>query len=173
MTTTETPSPVVATEQAPSDQPTLMRQEIVAAATNSPALAPDSFMLGDRDFKILYLDYDRNVEFTELMEPLLKGLLAVVASKSKVTIPGIDIPATGINLSSLMTFLKKSLPQMAALSCQMSDKTITEKWVRENATDPYQLARIAMQQIEKNQMLNKFLDFFAQTLPALGMFLKK
>jgi hypothetical protein len=166
------PAAPVTTEQP--DQPTLTKSQITAAATNSPALALEGFNFGGRDFKLLDLSYDSYLDFTFFLQPLLEGIASKFLAAKGVSLPGIEIPELeGPNVASyFLKFCRQHLPQMVCIVCNqqaLQDGTpeaeVTPEWVKAHAKSPFQLAKIVMMQVGKNQMISEFADFFAQILP--------
>lgn len=172
-----TGAPVTAPVSEPTpaetpDQPKLTAPQITAAATNSPALAPEGFNFGGRDFKLLHLDYESYLDFTFFLQPLLEGVAAKFMSSKGVSLPGIEIPEfEGSNIAGyFLKFCRSELPAMVCIVCnQQPGEKITPEWVKKNAKSPFQLAKIVMLQVGKNQMVSEFADFFGQILPAVMM----
>jgi hypothetical protein len=172
----ETNTPVLSTPAEQPDQPKLTNAQVVAAATNSPALADDTFTFGGRTFPILHLDYDSYLEFMAYLQPLLEGVASKFARAKGVSLPGIDLPSLeegGFGL--LMKFCKKDLPEMAALVCnqqarqnEKAEDKVTPEWVKKNARTPFELVAIVMKQIDKNKMISDFADFFVQIFPMMN-----
>jgi hypothetical protein len=162
---------VPATEQPVA---TLTKQQIAAAATNSPEMAQDEFRLGDRTFKLVDLGYDEYTEFTTMLEPLLKAVAGMMTSRVGIKIPGISANIEGVSPSHLIDFCKGSLPRMAQLVCNMQavvnerpDQEVSVEWVKKNGKTPFNLAKIVMAQMQKNQMIEDFASFFVRMLPTL------
>lgn len=160
------------------ETPALTTQQIVAEATNDPALAQDEFKLGDRTFKVLSLGYDEYLEFCSYLTPLFGAVAGLVSKnireKQGVEIPGIDLNTDNITPGSLLAFAKKDLPTMVAIICNMEaivsedpTKRVDALWVKKHAKTPWQLADIVMKQVAKNNIIGDFASFFVQTIPGL------
>lgn len=167
---TPVPAPVAAPaiiEQP--DQPSLTKAQITAAATNSPALAPEGFNFGGRDFKLLDLSYDSYLDFTFYLQPLLEGIASKFLAAKGVSLPGIEIPELeGPNIANyFLKFCRKELPEMVCIVCNQmpGQEKVTPEWVKQYAKSPFQLAKIVMLQVSKNQMVSEFASFFGQILP--------
>ena len=169
------------TNPTPSTEKALSKTQIAAATSNSPALAPDQVKLGDRTFAILDLEYDEYLAFTSHLEPLLKSVAGMVTKRANISIPGLEADMSEINVSFLMKFCGKALPEMAVIVLNMEERVAAESagrptdpaklvdvaWVKKNARNPMALAGIVMKQIAKNNMIMDFLDFFVQVLPTV------
>lgn len=169
---------------APADSPEkeiLTKAQLVAAATNDPDLAKDQFKLGDRTFKIVDLEYDEYLLFTSYIEPLLRGAAGLVTTRAGVSVPGLENDLSSIDAGFLMKFCSKSLPEMAVIVCNMQEhaaaaldkrtvdqtKLVDVAWVKKAAKNPMVLAGIVMRQINQNNMIMAFMDFFVQVLPTV------
>ena len=176
MDTTEIIPEVALPEAAPTVEPAtpaapaLSREEIVAAATNNPALAKDEFILGGRTFKVVHLGYRQYMEFISKLEPLLTALTSKLTGRltGSVSLPGIQLTDS----SALLKFCADELPALTSLVCNMQAITekrredeVTAEWVEDVAEDPFQLVNIVAAQITKNNMIVKFASFFLQMLP--------
>lgn len=159
-----------------SDETLLPQARIIEAATNSPSLCPDEFQLGDRTFKVLHLEYDEYLAFTGYLQPLLTKISDLVLSRAGVSLPGIDLNSgdASISPSSLMQFCVRDLPEMALLVCNMQSAVekkpellVDIPWLKKSARNPFELAKIVMKQMEKNNLVKDFLDFFVQALPTI------
>jgi hypothetical protein len=161
--------------EQPTEQP-LTRTEIVAAATNSPALSDTSFTFGEREFKLLHLDYDSYLLFMAYLQPMLEGIAGKFAKSQGISLPGLELPELdgATATSALMKFCKKDLPEMCCVVCNqqaIKEKTpetmVDPQWVKDHAADPFELIGIVFKQINKNQMISRFAAFFAQILPMI------
>lgn len=166
-----TPSPDVPVTPEiplPPEEPTLTHKQVVQGVLNAPALAEDEFALGGRTFKILDLEYDEYIEFTEYLRPLFSGIMSSLSAQAGHVLPDIDLaPAGGYTVDSVFQFCKKDLPRMACIVCGTNDKTITVEWVKKSAKTPFKLAAVVMQQVERNNIIGDFMSFFAQVLPTM------
>ncbi len=163
------------TKIAPST-PELTQADIVAAATNDPQLASDEFALGGRTFPVLYLDYDSQLEFMAYLEPLFLAVGQKFTGALGVTIPGATILPQ--DPASLLTFCKKDLPDMVRIICNAEaiakdDESlkVDVQWIKKSCTGPFELVYIIMKQINKNQFISQFADFFVQVAPVLMKFM--
>lgn len=157
--------------QAPApEEPKLSRFDIARAATNDPNLSDEQFVLGDRTFKIVDLSYDGYLEFMALLQPMMDGIVGVF-TKTNVNLPGISLPKVteALNPSKILKFCAKELPEMAAVVCRGTDKSITADWIKQQkpTPTPFRLAAIVLKQVTRNNVLADFMDFFVQTLPVL------
>lgn len=160
------------------DQPKLTQAEIIAAATNSSSLADTSFEYGGRTFKLLHLEYDSYLEFMAFLQPLLEGIAGKFAASQGINLPGLSVPdlSAEVATASLMKFCKKDLPAMACIVCNQQalhekdeSLAVTAAWVKKHAKTPFELVSIVLKQVNKNQMIKDFSDFFVQMLPMVGM----
>jgi hypothetical protein len=147
--------------------PELTGQEILAAATNAPSLAPDEFVLGDRTYKVVDLSYDDYVSFLTYLQPFLDGLVGNFASKTNVSLPGISL-SQSIDAPAFVKFCGKSLPEMTRLICKQTNPDITVDEVKLAAGNPFVLAAVVIKQVNKNQMISTFASFFGQLAPLLS-----
>ncbi len=158
----------------PPEDKTLTQEQIIRAATNSPALAEDQFVLGDRTFKIIDLQYKSYLAFMRHLQPLVKMLGELLLREDSILPEGLslniqDAPLAKI-FEGLLDYCGETLPEMVALICQQTDKTITAEWVEEHAQSPLQLAGIAMQQVAQNNMVEDVVRFFVLLRPMQKMF---
>jgi len=135
--------------------------EIVRAATNAPELSTRTVPLGDREFKVVDLEYDDYLLFMAQLQPLLEGLLG--------NLPGVR----GLGLSSvlsptdIMRYCGKSLVDMAVIVCKQTDPSVTAEEVKRLAKSPFKLVTVVMAQIEQNNIIGELKDFFNLVLPLL------
>jgi hypothetical protein len=140
----------------------LSQTEIVRAATNDPELAPVSFTLGDRTFKVLDLEYDSYITFLAKLEPLLKALA------NQFT--GVQYDYVGdakLNVTDLFKYCAEAIPEMATIVCRATDPDITVDEVKKLGKNPFKLAAVVLKQIEQNRIIADIASFFAQILPLL------
>ena len=172
-------------ESAVETAPALTNAEIVAEATNAPALSKDQFVLGERTFTVVSLGYRQYLQFVSKLEPILKSVASKVKDSvlpergNAVHVPGLILTGmSSIDASALLSFCSEDLPAMVQIVCNMeklaADKNakdlVTVDWIEDVAEDPFVLIDIVLRQINKNQMISKFASFFAQLLPMfLGM----
>lgn len=134
--------------------------KIAMAATNSPELAPLSFTLGEREFKVVNLAYRDQCAFLAYLGPVLSEIFSQVRSGSgSMAVP------------EILSYCADKLPAMVQLVCKQTDPTVTVKWVEENAGSPMRLAKIVMLQANQNKFIDEVADFFAQILEAVEAFL--
>lgn len=163
MSTATVPSPTA--EELVTPAPS--EREIIFAATNEPALAPDEFKLGDRTFKVMNLKYDDYIKFLGYLRPFLEGIgQALVASKG-IQVPNININGPSFNIDTLLTFCINDLPEMARIVCKQTDPTVTAEQIKEWAGEPFTLCEIILRQVARNNMIGQFASFFGQLLPIL------
>jgi len=144
------------------DQPSLSQEDLVRAATNSPSLAKNTVILGDRTFPIVDLPYDAFIRFLALLQPLLEVFA------SKIT-GGLTSSTGGFTASSIVTYLADSLPELALICVEQTDPTMTVQKVKEMGRTPFALANIVIKQIEANKIIGEISDFFVTLLPLLTM----
>ncbi len=156
--------PVAATEPTPETaqetKPTLTPEDLTRAALNTPELAKDSFTLGDKEYKILDLGYRDYTKFLFYLQPLLETFMGTLTSRSDISVPGLSIPMGKIDPSGIMKYCEESLPAMACIVCKQTDPEMTPEKIMDVAKSPMQLARIVLQQIIQNKMIEEFVDFF-------------
>lgn len=153
------------TQSADTPNPTLSDSQIMAAATNNPALSPDEFQLGNKTFKVMHLPYDDYIVFLGYLQPFLEGLTGRNKAK-EVSLPGIGI-IDAIEPSALIRFCSKNLPEMAVLVCKQSCPDITVEEVKKLGENPFALASVVLKQVAKNGMIRDFASFFKQITPLL------
>lgn len=102
---------------------------------------------GGKNFKILSLKYEDYCEFLELLTPFLEPLFN-------------SDPNVGFDVKGIVKMLNRSLPRMVHLMFHVQDPDVTEEWVKSKALSPFELAIMVFKQIEKNQMVKAFTDFF-------------
>lgn len=141
----------------------LTETDMVRGATNHPSLASDSVMLGDREFKILDLEYDPYVRFLAYLQPLMEVILSRVSAMQGVVLP----KESGISAASLVTYCAESLPEMARIVCQSTDPAITVEEVKRLGKNPFKLASVVLAQVNQNKMIKDFSDFFQLVLPLM------
>lgn len=149
----------------------LSQADIDRAATNDPAPSP-SFTLGNREFKILDLPYKEYIRFFSHLKPMVGAVVGAIAMSR-----GVPMGTPAFDSMSLITYCSDELPEMVRIVCAQSDPTITTEEVMELGKTPFALARVAAMQINRNNMINDFMDFLKETLPllkaAMGMLGKK
>jgi len=136
--------------------------EVARAVTNDPALALYEFTLGDRQFKVVDLEYDDLCEFTAYLEPFLGSVVSKVASMRGANMP------SGMDAAELINKCGKILPEMVKLICRQTDPDITTEQVKKLGKSPFKLASIVVAQIKQNRMVSEIADFFGQMLPLLS-----
>lgn len=146
--------------------PLLTEEQILAAATNLPALSPDQFKLGDRVFKIVHLPYDDYVTFLGYLQPFLAAL--VNKKSAAVSIPGINLGASA-DPGALLQFCSGDLPEMVRLIAKQSEPDISIREIKDLAGNPFVLAGVVIQQLARNQMIGDFVSFFKQVTPLLAL----
>jgi hypothetical protein len=142
---------------------TLTSEDIVAAATNSPALAKDSFVLNGKTYKVVDLDYDSYMEFLLLLQPLLEVVLKIYSGSGSP----INLPST-LSIADILKNCLHNLPQMVLLICRQTDLKVTMKQIKQPGNTPFTLAEIVMKQIVKNNMIKEFTSFFGQIAPLMN-----
>jgi len=154
----------VVPESPAPQEPVLSEQEIAAAVTNSPALSPDEFKLGDRTFKVVHLPYDDYVVFLSYLQPFLNALVGKLAEKANLAIPDLDL-GESFEVSALVKFCLDSLPEMTRIVCKQSAPDITVEEIKVLAGTPFALADVVLKQVAKNRMIRDFADFFGRIAP--------
>jgi hypothetical protein len=143
------------------------------AVTEQTAVTPEGFNFGGRDFKLLPLDYGSFLDFNIFLYPLLEGIASKFLAAKGVSLPGIEVPELdGPNIANyFLKFCRKELPEMVCIVCNQmpGDAKVTPDWVKLNAKSPFELAKIVMLQVSKNNMLSEFADFFLHLLPVMTM----
>lgn len=142
----------------------LTEREIIRAATNDAALSDRTFQLGDREFKVVDLDYDNYLKFLTLMQPLLEAVAGTIASHR-----GVALATTGekISVGALIGYCSTQLPEMARIVCSATDPDINISEIKKLAKTPFKLAEVVITQIEQNNIIRDISDFFAQSLRLL------
>lgn len=158
--TPNTPATPETSTPAPQQTVTLTEREKAFAATNHPALAPDSFTLGERTFPVLFLKYKDQIRFIAELQPLLR-----MFGVDSLSPEGLEDIVDKFSMSGMMQYCMEGLPAMVTLICQNSDPSITVDYVLAAAQSPFQLCGIIMQQIAVNNMLNDIAAFFRSLRP--------
>lgn len=142
----------------------LSEKEVARAVSNDPALSDRAFVLGDREFKIVDLDYDSYVTFIAYLQPLAEAIFGGFLSAQM----GGDYSDT-INVapSAILKYCRSSLPEMACIVCRKTDENITVEEVKRLAKTPFALAAVVLKQIEQNNMIKDFADFFGSMVPLM------
>src|SRR5581483_962643 len=125
--------------------------------------------LGDRIFKIIDLEYDAYLKFVLLLKPFITAVFGLISQKSKVGIPGIELSNTSFSEDALLEYCGVNLPEMARIVCASTDPDITVDDVKKLGKTPFNLAKVVMAQVQRNNIIKDFTDFFVQALPMLGM----
>lgn len=140
-------------------------REIIRAATNHPDLADDFIVLGTepntRTFPIVDLPYDDYTRFLVLLQPVIQ-----LAAGKLASITGMQITSP-INIMDVIKECADSLPELATIVCQQSDRTISIEDVKVLGKTPFKLAEVVIKQIERNRMIGDISDFFVQILPLM------
>lgn len=139
--------------------------EISRAVTNNPSLSLEEFSLGDRTFKIVDLSYDSYVDFLTLLSPLIEAVFGSVASAANMN--GIKLDASALSVSTVIKHCAKTLPDLVLLVCKQTQRDITVDEVKLLGKTPLVLGAIVLKQLQKNNIIKDFADFFAQALPVL------
>lgn len=142
-------------------EPTLTQTEIVRAFTNTPVLAKNQVVLGDRTFPIVDLPYDDYLVFFSLLSPLFNVVAGLGVFSGMVG----DV-VEDMTPQSLLKYCGQELPQLAQICLKQSDPTITVEDVKK-ISNPFKLATVVLKQIEQNNMLVDIKDFFELTLPLM------
>jgi hypothetical protein len=155
-------------ENPASQTASLTTVQITTAALNDPALSPDEFKLGDRVFKVVDLSYDDYMKFITLLSPLIDSIFGKLARRAP-SIPGVTLaPDTDqFSVKQLFQYCGSTLPEMAALVCKASDPEIAVDEIKLLAKTPFKLADVILLQMERNNILKDFADFFARILPLM------
>lgn len=164
-----TPSTPEATVPPTTPETTISEQDKVFAAYNDPTLAPDSFTLGPRTFKVVHLRYPDYLKFLQLLKPLA-SIFAKLMSDNAAATAFSDIEVTSVVeavLPEVMGYLGDQLPEMVAVVCRQTTPEITAQWVIDNAKSPFELVGIVMQQVGVNQMIQDIGRFFKILMPQL------
>ena len=148
------------------DSPTLSQEQIMAAATNSPALSSEQFQLGDAIYKVVHLPYDDYVEFIAHLQPFMDALAEKIASSAGVSVPGLHLTEP-VSSSLLLKFCGNSLPELVRIIVKQTRPDITAEQVKEQGKNPFVLAAIVLKQVAYNGMIRDFASFFAQIVPLL------
>jgi hypothetical protein len=160
---TSIPNPV--SPEQPQQTSTLDERTKAFAATNDPALSPDSFTLGPKTFPIVFLKYKDQITFISQLQPLL-----TMFTPDSGTPKGLEEIVSSISVGGLMKYCLTGLPEMVALICRNTDPTITVDYVTEHAVSPFQLCGIILQQVAMNNMLGDIISFFRALRPLKAMF---
>jgi hypothetical protein len=135
---------------------TLTDKDIAFGATNAPALSSASFTLGDRTFKLVHLEYDAYLAFVTLLTPLFE--FAQAAS---------GIGTEALSPKAVIQYCGADLPELVKLVCSQTDPSITVEEVKRLGKNPLVLAAVVLKQVEHNEMIKDFADFFGQILPLI------
>lgn len=137
--------------------------QIAMAATNSPDLAPTSFTLGDREFKVVNLRYMDQCAFLAYLGPVLTEVFAQLHRGGE----------GGLGLYEVLQHCAEKLPAIVQLSCKQTDPSVTVQWVEDNTRSPIQLANIVMMQANQNKLIDEVAGFFGQILGLVEAMLPK
>lgn len=149
----------------------LSQADLDRAATNDPATSP-TFKLGDREFKVLDLNYKDYIRFFSHLKPMIGVIVGAIATSR-----GVPMSLPAFDSMSLIDYCAEELPEMVRIICSQTDPTITAEEVTTLGKTPFTLARIVAMQMNRNNMINDFMDFLKETLPllkaAMGLLGKK
>lgn len=143
------------------EEPKMSTKEIHRAATNDPELSDNTFVLGERTFTVVDLEYDSYLKFITKLAPLMKAVAGGLLASRGSSVPNMLDPAM------LVEMCINDLPELAALVCQQTDKSVTTEEVKRLGKTPFKLAHIVLKQIEQNKIISEISDFFAQMLPLM------
>lgn len=131
-------------------------EAITFAATNAPSMSDLVGKIGDVEYPVLHLPYKDYLEFLGGLEPMLKGLGVGILSGE---------PMEGaMSIAALLKSCGEAIPTMACIVCrQTRPETTVEELVSGKAT-PFDLAKLVLLQIERNNMIKDIADFFVQSL---------
>lgn len=136
------------TEVKPTDT------QVVAAMTNDPLLSEHQVEFGGKVYTLVDLSYDDYMKFLVLLQPFLESVVMKLADRS-----------SPINVGDIVRHCGESLPHLVYLSLKQVDEDIDILKIKEIAKTPFKLVPVVVKQIEKNQMIKEFSDFFVQMLP--------
>jgi hypothetical protein len=139
----------------------LSEKEIARAVSNDPALSEVSFELGDRTFKIVDLAYDDYLAFLAELQPLVEAMFGSVMSSGS--------SLGELSAQSILKYCGRSLPEMVRIVCRQTDPDITTDEVKRLAKSPFKLAWVVLKQVEQNNMVKEFADFFGSIVPLVQM----
>jgi hypothetical protein len=129
-----------------------------------------SFKLGDRVFPVIAFSesedsYNKATEFLVLASPIIMKILGM-ASSSNSPLASIDPgqAISGMDFPSLIRETSLNLPEIVALSCQMSDESVTGEDVRKLAKVPLNsgMIRAIVLQMKKDNIIGQFAQIQAE-----------
>ena len=142
----------------------------------APRKAPEkkeieySFTLGDRVFPVIPFfesqdSYNKGTEFLVLASPIIMKILGL-ASAGDSPLAQID-PGQALgsmDVPSLIRELSVNLPELVALSCQMSDADVTAETVKKLAKTPLSggMIKAVILQMKKDEIFKQFAEIQAE-----------
>lgn len=124
------------------------------------------FTLGDREFPVIPFfesedSYNKGTQFLVFAAPVLMKIFGL-ASATNSPLAQID-PASAISamdVPSLIKELGNSLPELVALSCQMSDPTVDSDTVKQLVKTPLSAAMLkaVILQMKQDNIIQKFAE---------------
>jgi hypothetical protein len=138
--------------------PELTSEQIHNAVRNE---YPDkSFQLGDRTFPVKDLSYDDYLEFCDLARPIIESVVGIVDLSMADGKSDVEFNPAGLDFNQIIKLAGKELPRMAWICCRQSDPNITIDEVKRLARRPMALLTVVLAQVQHNQMVQEFVDFF-------------
>lgn len=156
---------------------------VIAAGRNNQSL-DYSFEIGGRTFEaVSFFDaehgnYDLGTKYLVLVGPVLDKLISIGAMTELArmgVVPPQEVEQV-VNLATTLQTIGDALPELVAISCQLTDPTITTEWVKANTkllTHPA-LIRAVLLQLKKDEVVKRFMEMqneineLAEELSAAG-----
>jgi hypothetical protein len=124
----------------------------IAAMSNDPADAEDTFTFAGVEYPVLHLKYKDYMSYLATVQPVIGSIIALLSPKTEAD----------LELASIVSALSEVLPSLVKISIKQSDPTVSLRYVEENATSPFELISIIEKQIKKNGMVEDFRRFFGR-----------
>lgn len=149
-------------------------------ATAQPELSPTlihnairnehgkSFQIGDREFPLKDLGYDDYLEFVDLARPIVEIIYGALELDGQSGDAGVSFNPASIDMKSLIKISSHELPRMAWICCKQSDPNIKIADVKRLAGRPFALLEVVLMQIQHNQLIKEFSDFFPRVGKIIG-----
>jgi hypothetical protein len=120
-----------------------------------------------RTFERKDLGYDEYIEFCELARPIIAAVSGAMDINSVGGEVQIGFNPIGLDYGELLKLAGKELPKMAWLCCHASDPKIKVDDIKRLGRRPLVLLEVVLAQIQHNQIVQEFADFFPRIAKAL------
>lgn len=140
----------------------LTNEQIAEAATNNPIFVKEEVELGDppQTFKIHYLEYDDQITFMTLLEPVFADILSRIGA--------VDTNKK-LDFRAMIALCKDSLPEMGRIVLKQTKPDITIDEVKKLCGGPFKICELVLLQAKKNKFIDEFSRFFPQLASLMTM----